>query len=106
LYAYVTAPIYNYTISLHDALPISNKKLFKRIMNNPSKTIDITPPKEAEEMSSFLGRLNEIKPNGEILEVIQDPMNNGIWDILYRSEEHTSELQSRFDIVCSLLLEK
>lgn len=62
----------------------ANKKLFKRIMNNPSKTIDITPPKEAEEMSSFLGRLNEIKPNGEILEVIQDPMNNGIWDILYR----------------------
>src|SRR5699024_12190215 len=25
---------------------------------------------------------------------------------LYRSEEHTSELQSRFDIVCRLLLEK
>src|SRR5699024_11400874 len=24
----------------------------------------------------------------------------------FRSEEHTSELQSRFDIVCSLLLEK
>src|SRR5699024_11789444 len=26
--------------------------------------------------------------------------------IYYRSEEHTSELQSRFDIVCRLLLEK
>src|SRR5699024_11536557 len=26
--------------------------------------------------------------------------------IAYRSEEHTSELQSRFDIVCRLLLEK
>src|SRR5699024_11919062 len=25
---------------------------------------------------------------------------------VYRSEEHTSELQSRFDIVCRLLLEK
>src|SRR5699024_12076881 len=25
---------------------------------------------------------------------------------MYRSEEHTSELQSRFDIVCRLLLEK
>ena len=24
----------------------------------------------------------------------------------YRSEEHTSELQSRFDLVCRLLLEK
>src|SRR5699024_11484368 len=27
-------------------------------------------------------------------------------DVLPRSEEHTSELQSRFDIVCRLLLEK
>src|SRR5699024_11971189 len=26
--------------------------------------------------------------------------------ILFRSEEHTSELQSRFDLVCRLLLEK
>src|SRR5699024_11795104 len=26
--------------------------------------------------------------------------------VLFRSEEHTSELQSRFDIVCRLLLEK
>src|SRR5699024_12166411 len=26
--------------------------------------------------------------------------------LIYRSEEHTSELQSRFDLVCRLLLEK
>src|SRR5699024_11230797 len=28
------------------------------------------------------------------------------YDLDYRSEEHTSELQSRFDLVCRLLLEK
>src|SRR5437868_15303311 len=28
------------------------------------------------------------------------------WRTQYRSEEHTSELQSRFDLVCRLLLEK
>src|SRR5699024_12717137 len=28
------------------------------------------------------------------------------WSCLIRSEEHTSELQSRFDLVCRLLLEK
>src|SRR5699024_11300056 len=28
------------------------------------------------------------------------------WNRLQRSEEHTSELQSRFDLVCRLLLEK
>src|SRR5699024_12172739 len=27
-----------------------------------------------------------------------------VWDALSRSEEHTSELQSRFDLVCRLLL--
>src|SRR5699024_11868280 len=27
-------------------------------------------------------------------------------DVTHRSEEHTSELQSRFDLVCRLLLEK
>src|SRR5437868_12029869 len=32
-----------------------------------------------------------------VLELVQDPV---------RSEEHTSELQSRFDLVCRLLLEK
>src|SRR5207249_8149910 len=30
----------------------------------------------------------------------------GLWAPLPRSEEHTSELQSRFDLVCRLLLEK
>src|SRR5699024_12090176 len=28
------------------------------------------------------------------------------WSLGVRSEEHTSELQSRFDLVCRLLLEK
>src|SRR5699024_11928544 len=30
----------------------------------------------------------------------------GTDEVLHRSEEHTSELQSRFDLVCRLLLEK
>src|SRR5207249_6222747 len=31
-------------------------------------------------------------------------LHSGVWP--FRSEEHTSELQSRFDLVCRLLLEK
>src|SRR5699024_12114536 len=34
------------------------------------------------------------------------PLINLIRGSLSRSEEHTSELQSRFDLVCRLLLEK
>src|SRR5699024_11308588 len=30
----------------------------------------------------------------------------GLYSYTFRSEEHTSELQSRFDLVCRLLLEK
>src|SRR5207249_6865002 len=33
-------------------------------------------------------------------------MEKGTTFVLARSEEHTSELQSRFDLVCRLLLEK
>src|SRR5204863_9154580 len=34
------------------------------------------------------------------------PIERAADDYLYRSEEHTSELQSRRDLVCRLLLEK
>src|SRR5699024_12220268 len=34
------------------------------------------------------------------------PRAAGAVDVWARSEEHTSELQSRFDLVCRLLLEK
>src|SRR5437868_12664411 len=34
------------------------------------------------------------------------PLPSTMIDLILRSEEHTSELQSRFDLVCRLLLEK
>src|SRR5207249_12264816 len=37
--------------------------------------------------------------------ISDDPHAVGVKDF-FRSEEHTSELQSRFDLVCRLLLEK
>src|SRR5204863_2505035 len=42
---------------------------------------------------------------GDVLEDLnaECPIEAGVWD---RSEEHTSELQSRRDLVCRLLLEK
>src|SRR5690349_23003409 len=35
-----------------------------------------------------------------------DPQSDYYWQVMVRSEEHTSELQSRRDLVCRLLLEK
>src|SRR5699024_11900516 len=43
----------------------------------------------------------KVKVDGHIEEVL-----NYVQNELSRSEEHTSELQSRFDLVCRLLLEK
>src|SRR5437660_3146362 len=65
-----TATTEIYTLSLHDALPIS--------------------------MSQSVRHLLEIRFNG-------DP---GATEAQDRSEEHTSELQSRGHLVCRLLLEK
>src|SRR5437868_10136856 len=46
-----------------------------------------------------------MQANGPGWLVGTDSNNNGVLDPK-RSEEHTSELQSRFDLVCRLLLEK
>src|SRR5947209_16269627 len=70
-----TATTEIYTLSLHDALPISRERLRRRIpLSLPS------------------GRKISLSPGGQNEKV--------------RSEEHTSELQSRQYLVCRLLLEK
>src|SRR5258708_39751838 len=73
-----TATTEIYTLSLHDALPISHSGFRFDRPNNP-------------------GALPATSPgNSNVRETLQD----------YRSEEHTSELQSPDHLVCRLLLEK
>src|SRR2546430_10803241 len=74
-----TATTEIYTLSLHDALPICVRALESRIMSarrSVSTATVILPPVP-------------VCPRDE-----------------YRSEEHTSELQSQSNLVCRLLLEK
>src|SRR5699024_11879378 len=56
----------------------------------------------------FISCLSSISPfaNTLFLLVIATPICFAPKSIPKRSEEHTSELQSRFDLVCRLLLEK
>src|SRR3989339_1987622 len=63
-----TATTEIYTLSLHDALPISDETRRRSTTTSTTRLVEM------------------IVPN--------------------RSEEHTSELQSRSDLVCRLLLEK
>src|SRR5690349_25169183 len=69
-----TATTEIYTLSLHDALPISCSMSLNRSMSCPAILV-------VSSRSS-------------------NPLSRN------RSEEHTSELQSRRDLVCRLLLEK
>src|SRR5207249_8476988 len=90
-----------YTLSLHDALPISLKfpsKKFLSMLRNTAICRALQrswlfmkrskPAKLKKGTRSSLSLLAAGSPG---------PL---------RSEEHTSELQSRFDLVCRLLLEK
>src|SRR5207249_12295411 len=67
-----TAPTEIYTLSLHDALPISSRASCRAANWSCCSARGTTPLRKRT----------------------------------IRSEEHTSELQSRFDLVCRLLLEK
>src|SRR5690606_40320482 len=100
------APTTNlYTLSLHDALPILTEVL-------------VTAPFPEE----LIEKIRAVSPD---IELEQIRLENGEWpadkvtnaEVYYavsavphpeqaRSEEHTSELQSRENLVCRLLLEK
>src|SRR2546422_7312922 len=89
LYCYIfffffndTATTEIYTLSLHDALPIS-----------APPRLPETPPATASRSSAPRSGSTSIRPTPER-------------SLHSRSEEHTSELQSRLHLVCRLLLEK
>src|SRR3712207_9193310 len=83
-----TATTEIYTLSLHDALPIlrGRDRMYRRlVLVQSSEGLD-----HDEDPDAVVHRLAQV--------VVPDP--------LQRSEEHTSELQSRQYLVCRLLLEK
>src|SRR5207249_12093072 len=92
----LTPPPETYTLSLHDALPISD-------IRDERPRIG-----EAGERAEFAeqggGRLRADARDG--LQQLGIKRPNAGRAGKQRSEEHTSELQSRFDLVCRLLLEK
>src|SRR2546429_5272287 len=81
-----TATTEIYTLSLHDALPISRRSSGRRTAHEQGhRVLDERYGQKACGLQSS---------------------GMGIQQIHARSEEHTSELQSRLHLVCRLLLEK
>src|SRR3712207_8536456 len=92
-----TATTEIYTLSLHDALPIlcSPSQRGKRSLPPPS-------PQQPEPPTGQLVCSPRPPPSDSSLR----PPSAGPGRALLRSEEHTSELQSRQYLVCRLLLEQ
>src|SRR5690606_41432969 len=89
-----------YSLSLHDALPIYSKFLilnsgfFVQDVKAPSHGLHVLHPRRGFHLA--------VEVNAE-----RARDAHGLGDVVGpRSEEHTSELQSRENLVCRLLLEK
>src|SRR3712207_7228932 len=101
-----TATTEIYTLSLHDALPISEDGVYEIA----SGDVDwlFVPLEAAARMRASLMLLGPLLSRfGRV--IISNPGGDRIGRRpvdLHRSEEHTSELQSRQYLVCRLLLEK
>src|SRR3989449_3001911 len=61
----------------------------------------------AEEKTEFTVMLNAVGDNKvNVIKAVRELTSLGLKEAKDRSEEHTSELQSRLHLVCRLLLEK
>src|SRR5207249_9648696 len=95
-----------YPLSLHDALPISFAQGHP-MFANASVGLNVATLSPTYQLimgmpggSSAIEIAGRLGMNEELLDHAVRLVNT------QRSEEHTSELQSRFDLVCRLLLEK
>src|SRR5699024_11745818 len=88
----------SYTLSLHDALPIWMQEILQ------------VSPQRLCQSAAYSGirirRKIQISTGFHLRTAAEPRAGSPMLRGSPRSEEHTSELQSRFDLVCRLLLEK
>src|SRR5207249_5656308 len=93
-----------YTLSLHDALPIYIGRAGSAVPYRGALTATRVHafPVAAAPVHHALGLVDAQRQSSDAFPAGPDCR----CPRMVRSEEHTSELQSRFDLVCRLLLEK
>src|SRR5690606_39367584 len=98
------APPWTYSLSLHDALPI-----YLRQVGAAARAHDAALVVDASQsLGAYPFDVAEIQPDFLVTVGYKWLLGPYALGYLYvaRSEEHTSELQSRENLVCRLLLEK
>src|SRR5690606_41449144 len=98
-----TAPAELHTLSLHDALPISRPTSLRSVSRSRSRTTKAPPSSNGSTppttVAASATTTSPCSPGSARRTRPATPTST-------RSEEHTSELQSRENLVCRLLLEK
>src|SRR5204862_6402323 len=106
LFLMIRRPPKSTLFPLHDALPILNQETGKEewvpidrnVSDSERAKYGVLP------LAELLKRYPEQKAREKVLMVVSFAVTQEFRRL--RSEEHTSELQSRRDLVCRLLLEK
>src|SRR3712207_9537959 len=93
-----TATTEIYTLSLHDALPISVLDPVIPELRSQITTLETRLKATQDELLAMAQKVGATESEVIVLQVQTAELR--------RSEEHTSELQSRQYLVCRLLLEK
>src|SRR5690606_40766692 len=102
--AHLAARSVIHTLSLHDALPISKPASHRKVRWAPAS--------ESETIACSSRIMRPTASSSELSRVavktVSSPSDKARSSMksIGRSEEHTSELQSRENLVCRLLLEK
>src|SRR5207249_11937817 len=92
-------------LSLHDALPILGTQSAAADVGGVFRVWDVVPFETILVSVDSLSLASPLTvPAYGSVSLVPGPNRFTLLDV--RSEEHTSELQSRFDLVCRLLLEK
>src|SRR5699024_12509216 len=97
---------YRYTLSLHDALPILHYlPTLESFFGKPEYLCQISVsthgPQGFITLATADGRLAGTTYSDGSVSAAPGTDKNGVYALFEsRSEEHTSELQSRFDLVC------
>src|SRR5699024_11969531 len=95
-----SSPLAIYTLSLHDALPIL------QVGDHIQAIVAVLQQRPVAQRAEIVAQCGGAGGLDAGQNALARRQNGRFGHRFRRSEEHTSELQSRFDLVCRLLLDK